>query len=69
MATYKEIQGYVKDKNNTTVKTCWIADMKEYHGLDKKVASNRISIDSKVYPCPEDKKAMITDAFKHFSMI
>ena len=40
MATYKEIQGYVKDKYNITVKTCWISDKKECHGLDKKVASN-----------------------------
>lgn len=69
MATYKEIQSYVKDKYNTSIKTCWIADMKEYHGLNKRVAPNRISMDSKTYPCPEDKKEMITDAFKHYGML
>lgn len=69
MATYKEIQGYVKEKYNVSIKTCWIADMKEHHGLNKRVAPNRINEDSKVYPCSEDKKEMITDAFKHFKMI
>ncbi|QUH31138.1 RNA methyltransferase [Vallitalea guaymasensis] len=69
MATYKEIQSYVKDKYNTSIKTCWIADMKEYHGLKMRVAPNRISMDSKTYPCPEDKKEMITDAFKQYGML
>lgn len=69
MATYKEIQSYVKEKYAVSVKTCWIADMKENHGLKKRIAPNRISMDSKTNPCPDDKKEMITDAFKHFKMI
>lgn len=69
VATYNEIQGYIRDKYGITVKTCWIADMKEIHGLPKRVAPNRISMDMKVQPCPKDKKEMITDAFKHFEMI
>jgi len=32
MATYKAIQNYIKDKYNCSIKTCWIADMKEQCG-------------------------------------
>lgn len=28
MATYKEIQAYVKKQKGYSIKTCWIADMK-----------------------------------------
>lgn len=69
MATYKEIQKYVKNKYGISIKTCWIADMKEYHGLKKRIAYNRISMGSKTNPCPDNKIAMITDAFKYFKMI
>ncbi|MCT4612627.1 MAG: hypothetical protein N4A47_04575 [Clostridia bacterium] len=69
MATYKNIQKYVKDKYGNSIKTCWIADMKEYHGLKKRIAPNRISMDTKTNPCPKDKMDMITEAFKHFNMI
>lgn len=69
MATYKEIQSYVKKKYDISVKTCWIADMKEHHGLEKRVAPNRISVNSKTNPCPSDKQEMISDAFKYFKMI
>lgn len=69
MATYKEIQYYVKSRYNVSVKTCWIADAKEYYGLPKRVAVNRISMEYKSNPCPNDKKEMIKDAFKHFNML
>jgi len=69
MATYKEIQSYIRSKYNIVVQTCWIADMKEYHGLNKRVAANRISIETKVKPCPEDKKSLITEAFRYFGMM
>lgn len=69
MVTYKEIQNYIKMNYGQSVKTCWIADMKEMHGIPKQVATNRINKDSKIYPCPEDKKKMITEAFKYYKMI
>lgn len=69
MATYKEIQEYVKEKYKTTIKTCWIADMKEKLGLPKRNAPNRISEDSRLYPCPVECEKYIEDAFKHFGMI
>ena len=43
MATYKEIQEYVKDKYGFQPKTCWIAHMKEVCGLPVKVAVNEKS--------------------------
>ena len=69
MATYKEIQKYVKDNHGITVKTCWIADMKEKLGLPRRDAPNRISKDSRVNPCPHEYETFIKDAFKHFQMI
>ena len=33
MATYKEIQAYVKEKYGFQPKTCWIAHMKEVCGI------------------------------------
>lgn len=35
MATYKEIQKYVKDIHGFVPKTCWIAHMKEVCGIDR----------------------------------
>lgn len=69
MATYKDIQKYVKEKYKKTIKTCWIADMKEKLGLPKRNAPNRISEDTRVYPCPSEYEKYIEDAFKHFGMI
>lgn len=43
MATYKEIQGYVKETYGFSPKTCWIAHMKEVCGIPVKNAPNRIS--------------------------
>lgn len=69
MTTYKEIQNYIRDKHNVVVQTCWIADMKEYHGFIKRMAPNRINFKTKVKPCPSDKRTFITEAFKYFGMI
>lgn len=69
MATYKEIQGYVKDKYGIIIKTCWIAHTKEICEIDVKIANNRNDRESRRYPCPEDKQFMIKEAFKHFNML
>lgn len=69
MATYKQIQEYIKSKHGFAVKTCWIADMKEMCRLPKMIARNRINLKSKVQPCPEDKRDVIFDAFRHYEMI
>lgn len=68
MATYKEIQTYVKEKYGFLPKTCWIAHMKEVCGLPVKVAPNRYSLDKREKPCPPEKQYAIRDAFQHFDM-
>ncbi|OLS33875.1 hypothetical protein BTR25_23730 [Bacillus sp. MRMR6] len=68
MATYKEIQDYIKQKHGYSVKTCWIAHMKEVFGLKPKISPNRHSTDSRVHPCPLGKQDDLRQAFQHFEM-
>lgn len=67
--TYKEIQQYIKKKYSTTIKTCWIADVKRAHGLTKRKSYNRLSPHSVKYPCPDKHHDKIEDALKHFKSI
>ena len=69
MATYADIQNWVKKEHGYTVKTCWIAHVKEQCGLKPRVAGNRYSPDKRVHPCPEDKFESIRSAFEHFGMV
>lgn len=69
MATYKQIQDYVKGKYGLMIKTCWIAHIKEECGLERKNALNRINPTKRKYSCPDDKKCLIEEAFKHFNMM
>lgn len=69
MATYAQIQEYIKEKHGFTVKGCWIAHMKELHGLPVKVSSRRYDVNVRQVPCPENKKEYIKEAFEHFGMI
>ncbi len=69
MATYKAIQNYIKEKYNCSVKTCWIADMKEQFGITTRKAPNRISETQRVHPCPSEHKQKIEDAFRYFNML
>ncbi|TVY02403.1 hypothetical protein [Paenibacillus cremeus] len=69
MATYKQVQGYVKQKYGYLPKTYWIAHMKEVCGLNPKTAQNRYSPNSRVHPCPPEKQNDIRDSFQHFKMI
>lgn len=69
MATYKEIQRYIRQKYGFTVKTCWIAHVKEMCNLEPRVASNRFSLKVRQYPCPQEKVDAIKNAFISFGMI
>lgn len=69
MATYKQIQEYVKSSYGVTVKTCHIAHVKHINNFEIRLAPNRISPDARRYECPDDKKVMIESAMKHFGMI
>jgi hypothetical protein len=68
MATYKEIQKFVKEYFGFVPKTCWIADVKEKAGLHPKKAYNRTS-NIRTNPCPNNKIPAILNALKHFTMI
>ena len=64
MATYADIASYVKLHHGFTVKTCWIAHVKEMCGLKPRQASSRLKPGVRMHPCPEDKRPMIEEAFK-----
>lgn len=69
MATYKEIQDFVKKKHGYIPKTCWIAHCKEVLGISVKMANNRISPEKRTHPCPEKKIGDIKEAFIYFKMM
>ena len=69
MATYKEIQDYVKFNNGYIPKSCWIAHIKELCGLNPKMSARRYSPTSRVHPCPLEKQEELRNAFRHFGMI
>jgi hypothetical protein len=69
MATYKEIQEYVKLKYGKTVKSCWIAHVKELNDLPRKVSPRRYDPNKRVHPCPDRYVDKIEDAFRYFKMI
>ena len=69
MATYKQIQGYVKETHGYTVKTCWIAHVKEICGLKPKKAWNRKAPEKRANPCPTAKIEPIKQALRYFGMI
>jgi hypothetical protein len=69
MATYKEIQEYVRVNFGYKPKTCWIAHSKEIYGLSPKTAANRKDSNKREYPCPIEKQEDIRKAFLHFGML
>lgn len=69
MATYRQVQDHVKARAGFVPKTCWIAHVKDEHGLTSKNAPNRISPDRREHPCPADKRTAIEAALRHFQMI
>lgn len=69
MATYKEIQDYVKETYGYQPKSCWIAHVKELCGLNPKVSPNRYSLTNRVNPCPPEKQKDLKKAFEHFKMV
>ena len=50
MATYTEIQEWVKQHYGFTPKTCWIAHVKSLSGLPMRKAPNRLGA-GRVAPC------------------
>ena len=69
MATYKQIQNWVKNTYGFTPMTCYIAHAKEMCKLPLKKAWNRQDPTKRRKPCPSNKVEPIKEAFKHFGMI
>lgn len=69
MATYKQIQDWVKRNYGFSIETCWIAHVKDMCGIITGIAPNRIDAEKRIKPCPMDKVEPIKKAFKYFGMI
>ena len=69
MATYAQIQQYVRSQYGFMPQTCWIAHVKEMCGLNPRMSSNRYDPNKREKPCPPDKVEPIKAAFRHFGMI
>ena len=69
IATYTQIQAYIKEHYGYTAKSCWIAHMKEECGLQPKISPRRYSKEKRVHPCPTTKQADLLETFKYFKMI
>ena len=69
MATYRELQDWVKQNHGWLPKTCWIAHCKELANLPVRKAPNRQDIEKRMVPCPNEKQEVILSAFRHFGMM
>ena len=69
MATYKQIQEDIRRRYNRTVKTCWIAHVKELNGLNPRAAANRLSQTQRSNLCPKNIRPLIEDSMRGFRMI
>jgi len=69
MATYKDIQNWIKENYGFVVKTCWIAHVKEICGLPVGTVPNRRNKTKRINPCPPNKVIPITQALKFLGMI
>lgn len=68
MATYAQIQEYVRRVYGFVPMTGWIAHVKELHGLPVRRAPNRPGAE-RVSPCPADKRLAIEDALRHVGLL
>ena len=64
MATYRQIQKWVRCQYGWIPKTCWIAHCKELAGLERRDAPNRDP--ERRHPCPQEKREAIFAAFRRF---
>jgi len=69
MATYREIQEWVRQHHGFVPETCWIAHVKADRGLTKAVAPNRLAAQGRARPCPPAKRAAIESALRRFGLL
>ncbi len=68
-ATYAEIKRWIKEQYNVSVSSLYIAQCKDSCGFEKRDNYNKSAEGHRVPNCPEEKKKLILEAFKHFKMI
>ena len=68
-ATYAEIKKWIKEQYNVSVSSLYIAQCKDACGFEKRDNYNKGAEGHRVPNCPEEKKKLILEAFKHFKMI
>ena len=68
-ATYAEIKKWIKEQYNVSVSSLYIAQCKDECGFEKRQNFNKGAEGHRVPNCPEEKKKLILEAFKHFKMI
>ena len=68
-ATYAEIKAWIKEQYNVSVSSLYIAQCKDECGFEKRDNYNKGAEGHKVPNCPEEKKKLILEAFKHFKTI
>ncbi len=69
MATYREIQQDIKKRHGRTVKTCWIAHVKELNGLRPRIAPNRLSNMRREVPCPPEVRPLIEASMRRLGLL
>jgi hypothetical protein len=69
MATYKEILDDVRRQPGQSVKTCWIAHVKELNGLNPRMAVNRFSPVTRKRPCPENIRPLIEESMRRLGVL
>jgi hypothetical protein len=69
MATYKQIQEDVLAHCKRSVKSCWIAHVKELNGLSVRLAPNRRSTTTRMVPCPDEIRPLIEQSMLRLGML
>lgn len=69
MATYREIQEYVRTTRQFVPKTCWIAHILSEHNLTKRQSPNRIDATQRSHPCPASKRAVLEEAMREIGAL
>ncbi len=69
MATYRDIQIDIRKRHGRTIKTCWIAHVKELNGLRPRVAPNRSSIAKRQVPCPPQMRPLIEASMRRLKVL
>lgn len=69
MATYKQIQDDVRQRHGQSVKTCWIAHVKDLNGLPMRTAPNRQSPTERACPCPPNIRPLIEQSMRELGVL